>query len=186
VTTAERPLRADARRNQEKLVAVAREAYAEVGVSAPMDEIARRAGVGPGTLYRHFPTREALLAAVYRDDIEAIASRADALAAELPPTEALTAWLTEQMAYIGHKIGMGAAIKSMLGNDTATMDYCRDTMRGALARLLEPTQAAGTIRADVDPTLLLRLVHGVGVASESAPDQAGHMLDIVLAGLRAG
>src|SRR5262249_11328548 len=156
-----RPLRADARRNQELLVDAARAVFAEDGSEAKMDEIARRAGVGPGTLYRHFASREALLAAVYRTDIEAMAERAARLAAGLPPLAALRAWLLEQLDYIAHKIGMGAALKSMLGNDVETLNYCRDTMRGALARVLGPAQQAGLVRTDIDPSMLLKLVHGI-------------------------
>ena len=182
--TADRPLRADARRNQELLIDAARAVFAEDGTEAKMDEIARRAGVGPGTLYRHFASRDALLAAVYRTDIEAMADRAAALAAELPWPEALRAWLLEQLDYITHKIGMGTALKSMLSNDVETLSYCRDTMRGALDQLLGPAQRAGLMRTDIDPSMLLKLVHGIGVASESNPEQAPFMLDIMLAGLR--
>jgi AcrR family transcriptional regulator len=181
---AERPLRADARRNQEKLIAAAREAFTAHGIEAPLDDIARRAGVGPGTLYRHFPTRESLLAAVYVSDIETLAARAAELRAGRSPIDALTAWINEQMDYIGHKRGLGAAIKSMLGTNSEIMDYCRDTLRGAVADLLEPAQADGSIRKDIDPATLLRLVHGVGVASESQPDKGEFMLSVVLAGLR--
>jgi AcrR family transcriptional regulator len=179
-----RPQRADARRNAERLIAVAREVFQQDGVHAPLDEIARRAGVGPGTLYRHFPTRDALLAAVYRDDVAGIAARADQLAAELPPMEALTAWLREQLDYVCRKIGLGAAIKVMLGNDTETMEWCRDTMRSAAGRLLEATQREGLVRADIDATTMLRLVHGVGLASETDPLRAELMLSIVVSGLR--
>jgi AcrR family transcriptional regulator len=184
VTAAARPQRADARRNQETLIAVAREAFNEHGVEAPLDDIARRAGVGPGTLYRHFPTRETLLAAVYRDDVESLANRAAELSALMPPTEALTTWLTEQLGYISFKHGLGSAIKAMLAGDSETMDYCRTTMRGAISQLLDAAQAEGTIRTDVDSITLLRLVHGIGVASEAQPDRADFMLSIVLAGLR--
>jgi AcrR family transcriptional regulator len=179
-----RPQRADARRNAERLIAVAREAFQQDGVSAPLDDIARRAGVGPGTLYRHFPTRDALLAAVYRDDVAGIAARADELAAGLPPMEALTTWLREQLDYMPRKLGLGAAIKVMLGNDTDTMDWCRDTMRAAVGRLLEAAQREGLVRADIDAATLLRLVHGVGLASETEPDRADLMLSIVVSGLR--
>ena len=181
----DRSLRADARRNRERLIEVGREAFAEHGADAPMDDIARRAGVGAGTLYRHFPTREALLLAVYRSDIDTIAQRAQVLGAELPPLEALTAWLHEQLDYISHRHGVGAAIKKMLGSDTETLDYCRDTMRAAARGLLERAQQAGLVRADADATVLLRLVHAVGLATETAPEQAELMLGIVVAGLRA-
>jgi AcrR family transcriptional regulator len=182
----DRSLRADARRNRERLIDVGREAFSRYGVDAPMDDIARQAGVGPGTLYRHFPTREALLLAVYRSDIETIAERARVLGAELPPWEALAAWLREQLDYISHRKGVGAAIKKMLVSETETMEYCRDTMRAAAGSLLNRAQQAGLVRTEAEPALLLRLVHAVGVASETAPEQAEPMLRIVLDGLRSG
>jgi AcrR family transcriptional regulator len=180
----DRSMRADARRNRERLIEVGREAFARYGADAPMDDIARQAGVGAGTLYRHFPTREALLLAVYRSDIETIAERARILGAELPPWDALAAWLSEQMNYISHRQGVGAAIKKMLASETETLDYCRDTMRAAAGSLLNRAQQAGLVRAEAEPTMLLRLIHAVGVASETAPEQAEPMLRIVLTGLR--
>ncbi len=177
-------LRADARRNRERLITVAREAFNEYGVTAPLDDIARRAEVGPGTLYRHFPTREALILAVYRRDVELVAERAEALAAEYPPMEALTRWVREQLVYISHRQGLGAAIKKMMSTDTETLEWCRVTMRGAAGALLGRAQEAGLVRADMDGTMMLRLVHAVGVASEMAPEQADIMLSIVLNGLR--
>jgi AcrR family transcriptional regulator len=184
VTTSERPLRADARANRAKLVDAAREAFAAHGVDASLDDVARRAGVGPGTLYRHFPSRSALLSAVYRGDIETLAARADELGATLGPLDALTTWLTEQLDYIAFKHGLGSAIKSMLAEDSETLDYCRTTLRQAVTRLLDAAAADGSIRSDLDSTTVLRLVHGIGVASESEPERAGFMLSIVLAGLR--
>jgi AcrR family transcriptional regulator len=177
-------VRADARRNYERLIAAAREAFTEHGVEASLDDIARRAGVGPGTLYRHFPTREALLGAVYRDDVEALAERAKQLAGELPPGPALDAWLRLQLDYIKAKRGLGSAIKAMLGGDSETLAWCKETMRGALRDLLGRAQEVGAIRADVDAPTVLRLVHGVGIASESVPDEADRLLSIVLDGLR--
>ena len=180
----DRSLRADARRNRERLIQVGREAFSEHGADAPMDDIARRAGVGPGTLYRHFPTREALLLAVYRSDIEMIAERSRVLADELPPMVALTAWLHEQLDYVSHRHGIGGAIKKMLASETEALDYCRDTMRAAVGRLLERAQREGLVRADAEPATVLRLVHAVGLASETAPEQAELMLGIVVDGLR--
>lgn len=179
-----RPQRADARRNSERLIAVARDVFQRDGAGAPLDEIARTAGVGPGTLYRHFPTREALLAAVYRQDVADIANRADTLSAELPPMEALTAWLREQLEYITNRMGLGSALKVMLAGDTETMEWCRVTMRAAAGRLLEAAQRAGGVRTDVDAVTMLRLVHGVGLAAETAPEQAELMMSIVVGGLR--
>jgi len=178
------PMRADARRNYERLVTAAREAFTEDGAGAYLDDIARRASVGPGTLYRHFPTREALLAAVYRGDVEALAERARELSAELPPWEGLHTWLRLQLDYIKTKRGLGSAVKAMLADDSETLAWCKDTMRGALRGLLSRAQDAGVVRADVDAPTVLRLVHGVGLASESAPEDADRLLSIVLDGLR--
>jgi AcrR family transcriptional regulator len=177
-------MRADARRNQEKLIVVARDAFTARGMDATMDEIARRADVGPGTLYRHFPTKEALLAAVYRNDVEALSERADELSGVMTPRDALGVWLREQLDYVGHKRGLGVAIKAMLGQDSEILNWCRDTMRGALGRLLAAAQAEGSVRADVEPAVLLRLLHGIVVAGESDPSQLDAMLGVVLDGLR--
>jgi AcrR family transcriptional regulator len=150
-----------------------------------MDDIAKRAQVGPGTLYRHFPSREALLAAVYRDDVGLMAKRAAELAGTLAPFDALVAWLHEQLAYVKAKIGINTMLKSMLKDDTETFEWCRDTMRAAVGDLLRSAQDAGAIRPDVDRMTVLRLVHGVGMASENAPEMADRMLDLVIDGLRA-
>jgi AcrR family transcriptional regulator len=182
---ADRPMRADARRNRGRLIAAAREAFTAHGAEAPLDDVAKRAGVGPGTLYRHFPTREALLAAVYLDDIEALSVQANRLIESgLPPDEALAAWLLLQLDYVKIKRGLGAAVKAMLGVNAPTMTYCRDVMRGALNRLMEPAKAAGTIRPDVEPADVLRLTHGVAMACESAPDDGVRLMGYVIDGLR--
>jgi AcrR family transcriptional regulator len=178
-------MRADARRNRGRLIVAAREAFTEHGSEAPLDDIAKRAGVGPGTLYRHFPTRESLLAAVYLDDIEALSAQADRLlGSDLPPDQALAAWLLVQLDYVKEKRGLGAAVKAMLGMHAPTMTYCRDTLRGALARLMDPARRAGLIRADIKPADVLRLTHGVAMACESAPDDAERLLGYVIDGLR--
>ncbi|GIH17497.1 TetR family transcriptional regulator [Rugosimonospora africana] len=180
-----RPMRADARRNRGRLIVAARQAFTEHGPEASLDEIAKRAGVGPGTLYRHFPTRESLLAAVYLDDIEALSAQADRLLdSDLSPSEALSAFLLIQLDYVKVKRGLGAAVKAMLGMDAPTMTYCRDTLRGALGRLMDPARQAGLIRADVEPADVLRLTHGVAMACESAPDDGERLLGYVIDGLR--
>jgi AcrR family transcriptional regulator len=181
----ERPMRADARRNYERLLVVAREAFSERGEQASMDDIAKRAEVGPGTLYRHFPTREALLAAVYRDDVGLMAKRAEELAGTLPPFEALDAWLHEQLIYIKAKLGITAVLKNILKEDTETFEWCRETMRTAVGGLLDSAQQAGAIRPDVDHITVLRLAHGVGMACENVPEMADRMMDLVIDGLRA-
>lgn len=180
----DRPMRADARRNHDRLLAVARDAFAEHGYHTSLDDIAKRAGVGSGTLYRHFPNREALLETVYRDDVVALATRADALAQTLPPGEALAAWMREQLTYVREMQGLGSAVKTMLGAAPETFTYCKDILRSAVHRLLEPAQQAGAIRADVTPSDVLRLVHGVGTAVEQTPEEADRLLSFVIDGLR--
>jgi AcrR family transcriptional regulator len=177
-------MRADARRNHARLLEAARDAFSQHGMDAPMDDIARRACVGPGTLYRHFATREALLAAVYRADVEDLAAEADRIGGTLPPFEALDAWLRLQLDHFKYRFGLGAALKEILRTDSETLTFCKDTMRVAAGRLLALAQAAGEIRPEVSATDVLRLAHGVGVAAESAPEDADRLLTYVLDGLR--
>lgn len=177
-------MRADARRNYERLIVAAREAFSEDGALASLDDIARRANVGPGTLYRHFPSREALLGAVYRDEVDGLVSQSRKLAATQPPLDALAAYLRVQLDFVKAKRGLGSAIKVMLANDSETLDWCRETMRAAVRDLLVAAQETGDIRTDIDAPTLLRLVHGIGLASESAPDEVDQLLRVVLDGLR--
>jgi AcrR family transcriptional regulator len=179
-------MRADARRNYERIVATARAVFVEQGVDAPLDEVAKRAQVGPGTLYRHFPTRDVLVEAVYRGEIEALAERAEVLAEELPPGEAVREWMREQVRFVVEQSGLAMALKAAIDADSETFRYCKDKLRTAVATLLEPAQAAGEIRADLQPADLLRLGHGVGTGVKYA-DEAGaeRLLSVVLDGLRA-
>ncbi|USQ87618.1 TetR/AcrR family transcriptional regulator [Streptomyces phaeoluteigriseus] len=164
-----KPMRADARRNYERLLKAAAEAFAEHGEGASLDDIAKRAGVGSGTLYRHFPTRQALLEAAYVDRIEAFAVRAEVLAARLPPGEALVEWLNElcvgTIQVRGMKALMGSAVTD---GSIAAATACGTTVQGAAARLVEAAQREGTLRADVEPVEVLRLAHGVSTAAELA------------------
>jgi AcrR family transcriptional regulator len=179
-----RPMRADARRNYERLITAAREAFTEHGADAPLDDIARTAGVGPGTLYRHFPTRLALLEAVYRDDIASLSARAHELLDERPPEEALTEWMREQVDYVLHRRALAATVKSALDWDSAALAYCKTMMREAAGAVLARAQEAGVVRAEVTPSDLLRLGHAVGYASEHAPEDADRLLSYMLDGLR--
>ena len=179
-----RPLRADARRNQERLIAAARDAFTEHGERASLDDIVKRAGVGPGTLYRHFPNREALLGAVYRDGVEGLAAQAKELSETLPPMQALTEFLRLQVAYGKSKHGLGVAVKATLDSDSEVLTWCRDTLRAAIRSLLEAAQKDGEVREGVEPAILLRLTHGVAMASENAPEESDRLLEIVIDGLR--
>ncbi|WP_137812344.1 TetR/AcrR family transcriptional regulator [Gandjariella thermophila] len=177
-------MRADARRNYERLVATARDVFTEQGPDAPLDDIARRAGVGPGTLYRHFPTREALVEAVYRGEIADLSARAYQLLEDFSPADALVAWLAEQVRFATLKRGLAATLKAVVDRDSETFAWCHTTLRDAAAAVVTRAQEAGAIRPDVTPTDVLRLCHGVAVATEHAPDDADRLLSVLLDGLR--
>jgi AcrR family transcriptional regulator len=183
--SAQRSMRADARRNYERLVATATAAFAERGAEASLDDIARRAGVGSGTLYRHFPTRQALLEAVYRDQVEILCARADELMASSPPAEALETWLRAVTDYAATKRGLAAMMTDL--ENSELMSYCRGAMRSAGSALLERAQRAGVVRADVDLTDLLKLLSMIAASGEQAPGggaRADRLLALVMDGLR--
>jgi AcrR family transcriptional regulator len=179
-------VRADARRNYERIVATARDAFLADGIDVPLDDIAKRAGVGAGTLYRHFPGRDSLVEAVYREEITQLADAAHRLHDELPPEEALFAWMREQVRWIGDSMGLASALKSALDSESETYAFCKKTIREAVRVLLEPAQAAGIVRTDLEPGDLLRLGHGVGAAAQFTDDAgAERMLSVVIDGMRA-
>jgi AcrR family transcriptional regulator len=182
--TTSRPMRADARRNHDRIVTAARAAFTEHGPAAPLDDIARRAEVGPGTLYRHFSGRDALIEAVYLEDVERLSARAAELVAQVPPLEALTAWLREEVAYVTHNRGLGAALKAAIDRDSETYALCKQLMRDAAATVLVPAQKAGEVRDDLEPRDLLLLGHGLGITAEAAPESFERLLSVTIAGLR--
>ncbi|GAA3306859.1 TetR/AcrR family transcriptional regulator [Streptomyces cinereospinus] len=187
--TQARPMRADARRNYERLLRAAVEAFAEHGEGASLDDIAKRAGVGSGTLYRHFPTRRALLEAAYLDRIEALAQRADAIARELPPGEALVEWLNELALGLTRVRGLKSLLGSAVTDDgSAVATACGSRLTGAAERLVRAAQAEGSLRGDVEPIEVLRLTHGVATASElasGAGTDVRRYLSLLTDGLRA-
>jgi len=184
-----RPMRADARRNCEKLLAEAAAAFAERGADdVSLEEIARRAGVGIGTLYRHFPTRQALLECVYRDQVELLARRADELATSGAPGDALAEWLGAMVAWGATKRSMSAALLATIGKESELLSSCGSLLRQSTEKLLRRAQDAGVAREDIEPTDVLRLVHGLVVAADMAAGDAGQasrMLTLVVDGLRA-
>jgi AcrR family transcriptional regulator len=195
---AERPMRADARRNAERLVEAAREVFGECGPDASLDEIARRAGVGIGTLYRHFPTRRALVEAVFRDKLESGRVQADELLERLErylddPNAALTAgdalalWLRAQLRDSTLCRGLAAsAMITMLDDDENPRPDC-EAMRASGAALLQRAQRDGEVRADTDIDDLLRMVNAIGLATEDAPDAAAsadRLFELMIAGVR--
>lgn len=179
-------MRADARRNYERIVATARDAFYAEGIDVPLDDIAKRAEVGAGTLYRHFPSRDALIEAVYRGEINELADAAQRLRDELPPGEALFGWMREQVGWISDSLGLATALKSAVDSESETFAFCKKQLREAVRVLLEPAQAAGIVRADLEPSDVLRLSHGVGAAAQYT-DKAGadRLLSVVIDGMRA-
>jgi AcrR family transcriptional regulator len=175
--------RADARRNYEKLVAAAREAFAETGSGASLEEIARRAGVGIGTLYRHFPTRQALLEAVYVDEVEAL-GRSAAELADLPPWDALAAWLRRYVSFAATKRALAEELSASIGSETTVFQLCRDAIFEAGEPLLERAQDAGVVRRDTNLTDIIRMVFGIAAIPNAEPGQIEHILDVALDGLR--
>jgi AcrR family transcriptional regulator len=175
-------MRADARRNRDLLVAAAIAVVAEEGPDASLNEIARRAGVGPGTLYRHFPTRDALLAAVFEGRLSRLCEQSEDLAGSRPPDEALLAWLRLLTTHAMTDKGLGAR---MMRPTTAGGVDCWARLRTAADRLLHPAQRAGYLRADVDFTDLVELTAGIAQAAPD-PARADRLLTLTLDGLRAG
>ena len=179
-------MRADARRNYERIVATAREVFFEKGVDAPLDDIVKRAGVGAGTLYRHFPNREALIEAVYRSEIEEVADQSQELAHTLPPLEALREWIRGLVNFQTDRTGLTAAIKAVMDQDSETFQYCKHKLRDAASSLLVPAQATGAVRPDLDAIDLMRLSHGIGAAARYADEESrSRMISILLEGMKA-
>jgi len=179
-----RPLRADARRNHEQLLAAARHVLVERGAGAPLEEVARRAGVGIGTLYRRFPSRTALLEAVYVDEIQSVCDRAYDFDRELQPFEALAAWLRSFIGYGLSKKSLASELIVALGKDSQFFQVCKLNVQDAGQLLLDKAKAAGEVRQDLDLMDIMRLVGGINMGRDMEPDQAHRLLDIVLCGLR--
>jgi AcrR family transcriptional regulator len=181
-------MRADARRNYQALLAAANAAFIEHGADdASLEEIARRAGVGIGTLYRHFPTRQALLEAVYRDQVEVLSVRAGDLLGSASPGEALVTWLRALVQFGSTKRSLTSAMLATLDKDSELMSACSAMLRESAAALLARAQQAGEVRADAQALDLLRLVHAVSMAVQRAPADAGQadrMIGLVMDGLR--
>lgn len=183
VPATRRPLRADARRNYDRLLDAARDAVAQHGAEASLDDIARRAGVGSGTLYRHFPSRAALLEAVFREQIDGLGAQAAAHLDDPDPAAALGAWLEVVLRHSIRNRGMAAALRAEHTDRT----WCYATMQESAERLLTRAQTAGALRADVPVGDLLRLINGLALASPEAPDaeeSAVRVLGHALAGMR--
>jgi AcrR family transcriptional regulator len=183
-TAPERALRADAQRNRQRLLEVALRVLSENG-DAPLDAIAKAAGVGSGTLYRHFPTREALIEAVYQNELTALCASADHLLASTDARTALRTWLHSFLDYATTKRGLADALRAVIATGVNPFENSRARMLAALEALLGAAVEAGVVRADVQSIDVLTTVSGFSLAS-SDPEQHERLLDLLLAGLAPG
>ena len=186
-STSPRAPRADAQRNRTRLIDAAQRAFTEDGEQVSLEAIARRAGVGIGTLYRHFPTRAALVEAVYRNELARLQAVADELLAAEPPERALRTWMDRFADYIVTKRGMADTLRALVADGTIVRSETRAGLTEAIARMLAAGARAGTLRGDVDPEDVLSMIVGVCLTTP-VPEQraqAGRMLDLLTDGLRA-
>ena len=179
----ERPKRADARRNYEKLLTAAADAFAENGTATSLEDIARRADVGIGTLYRHFPTRQALLEAVYVDEVEEISRKANDLV-DLEPWQALVTWLRQFVRYAATKRALADEMMNTIDAEAPVFVSCRTAITAAGDMLLERAQEAGMVRPDTSFTDVGRMVAGIASIRTADPGQIDRILDVALDGLR--
>jgi AcrR family transcriptional regulator len=181
----ERPLRADARRNYDLIVAAARETVLEHGKDASLEEIARRAGVGIGTLYRRFPTRLTLLEAVYREDVDTLQRSVQELAETATPWEAVEGWAIRFVDYASTKRALFHELIDALGRDSELFSYTRPVITGTAQLVLDNGKRAGVVRAEVEPSDMLRLIGGCSMMGALDEAQKRRLIGIVLAGIRA-
>jgi AcrR family transcriptional regulator len=182
----DRKLRTDAQRNRQRILEVAKEAFTRFGADASLDEISKKAGVGPGTLYRHFPTRDALIEAVYRSEVEKMAAAARKLAGELPPLDALRAWMLRFVDHIAAKQIIAPALNSVVGGASKLYEGSRGQIQEAIEALVKRAIKSGDIRRDLDPFDLLRALIGVSHVA-AGPDwrqSARRLVDILIMGSR--
>ena len=178
--------RTDAQRNRERILEVAKEAFTHDGANASLDDIAKEAGIGPGTLYRHFPTRDALIEAVYRSEVEKLAAAARNFAEKMPPIEALRAWMLLFVDYVAAKHLIAPALNTVVGGPSKLYETSRSQIQGAIDALVKRAIKSGDIRKDLDPFDLLRALIGVSNVATS-PDwqqSAKRLVDILILGSR--
>lgn len=182
-----RPRRADAQRNFERILAAARSAVVERGGDVVLEDVARDAGVGIGTLYRHFPTRQALLEATFLDEARELRARAEVLAGDICAFDALVSWLRLQVDFGLHGHSMGAAVLSAKHDTGSEIQVACSASRMAGNVLLRRAQDAGEVRAGVEIDDVLRLIHALVLVNGTSPDlaQVERMFDLVIAGIRA-
>ena len=180
-----RPLRADAQRNRDKILSAAVRVFAEEGLEAHMERIAKEAGVGSGTLYRNFPTREVLIEAAYRNELVRLCDAAPELLATLAPREALRAWTGRFIDYATAKFGMADALRALVESGVNPYAQSHEMMMAALTSLLAAGVEAGTIRSDVGATDMFAALTGIALTSGKPEqrEQAERLLDLTLDGL---
>jgi AcrR family transcriptional regulator len=178
--------RADAQRNRERILEVAKQVFTRRGADASMDEIAKRAKIGPGTLYRHFPTRDELLATVYTAEVEKLAAAEKKLSAELSPIEALRAWLVVFIDYIATKKIIVPALNAMAGGPSRVFQQTMQVVEEATNALASRAVASNDLRSDIDPMDLLRIIYGLStaVSADDWPTKGRTLVDILLKGSR--
>jgi AcrR family transcriptional regulator len=183
---AQRKARTDAVRNRERILEVAKGAFTRHGVDASLDDIAKQAGVGAGTLYRHFPTRDALVEAVYRNEVEKLAAAAHGFAAAMSPIEALRAWLLLFVDYMAAKHIIAPALNSVAGGPSRLYEGSRGLVQGAIDDLVKRAKKSGNVRRDIDASDLLRALIGVSYVASAGDWQqsARRLVDILIAGSR--
>jgi len=183
-----RAQRADACRNRERLLEVASEAFATWGVDASLEKIAKSAGLGIGTLYRHYPTRDALLEAVFRHSVDQLCAGADQLSSALPPDEALAEWMQRFVVAVARKKGLATYLKSVISVDSDLFESTHCRVQQTIENLVAAAALAGTIRPAVDAMDLLRALSGVCLMADQAggPGQGVRVASLLMDGLRYG
>ena len=178
--------RADAERNRQRILEIAKKTFTRSGANISLDDLARQAGIGPGTLYRHFPTRDALLEAVYRTEVEKLAAAERVLSQAMPPVEALRAWMLLFVDYIAAKQIIAPALNTLVGGPSKLFEASGSQIKGAIGALVERAIESGDIRPDLDPLDLLRALIGVSnVASvPNWAESARRLVQILIAGSR--
>ncbi len=181
-----RKTRADAQRNRERILEVAKESFTRSGSNTSLDDIAKQAGVGAGTLYRHFPTRDALLEAVYRTEVEKLATAERKFVQTMPPMEALRAWMLLFVDYIATKQLIAPALNTLVGGASKVFEASSAQIKGAIHALVERAIKSGDIRPDLDALDLLRALIGVSNVGSGPdwPQSARRLVDILIIGSR--
>ncbi|KUJ42909.1 transcriptional regulator [Streptomyces albus subsp. albus] len=182
------PLRADARRNRERILEAAVRAFSERGADAPIDAIAKAAGVGSATLYRHFPTREALVEAAYRNELARVCDSVAELLADFPPDRAMRIWMDKFIDYLAAKHGMAEALRAAVASGADPFAETLEKLTTAVRTLLHAGTEAGLLRSDVDPLDVGLSLSGVSLVTSNPAqrERAGRLLDLILDGLRYG